>query len=64
MAFQRKNDSSPSVYIMEDAGQKLKRIRERLNLRFREVEEASIKIAERHSTAGMRFPYSGSRGAD
>ena len=33
---------------MEDAGQKLKRIRERLNLRFREVEEASIKIAERH----------------
>ena len=32
---------------MEQAGQKLKRIRERLNLRFRDVEEASIKIAER-----------------
>jgi len=32
---------------MEQAGQKLKRIRERLHLRFRDVEEASIKIAER-----------------
>jgi transcriptional regulator with XRE-family HTH domain len=34
--------------MMEDAGQKLKKIREQLNLRFRDVEEASIKIAERH----------------
>ena len=33
---------------MEDAGQKLKRARERLNLRYRDVEEASIQIAERH----------------
>lgn len=33
---------------MEDAGQKLKRVRERLNLRYRDVEEASIRIAERH----------------
>lgn len=32
---------------MEDAGQKLKRIRERLNLRYRDVEEASQKIANR-----------------
>jgi transcriptional regulator with XRE-family HTH domain len=32
---------------MEQPGQKLKQIRERLNLRFREVEEASIQIAER-----------------
>jgi transcriptional regulator with XRE-family HTH domain len=33
---------------MGDAGQKLKRVRERLNLRYRDVEEASIQIAERH----------------
>jgi transcriptional regulator with XRE-family HTH domain len=32
---------------MEEAGQKLKRSRERLNLRYRDVEEASIQIAER-----------------
>ncbi len=31
----------------EDAGQRLKRARERLNLRYRDVEEASIRIAER-----------------
>ncbi len=33
---------------MEDAGQKLKRARERLNLRYRDVEEASLRISERH----------------
>lgn len=33
---------------MEEAGQKLKRARERLNLRYRDVEEASVRIAERH----------------
>ena len=33
---------------MEDAGQKLKRERERLKLRYRDVEEISQKIAERH----------------
>jgi transcriptional regulator with XRE-family HTH domain len=33
---------------MEDAGQKLKQARERLNLRYRDVEEASTQIAERH----------------
>lgn len=33
---------------MDDAGQRLKRARERLNLRYRDVEEASLKIAERH----------------
>lgn len=32
---------------MEEAGQKLKRTRERLNLRYRDVEEASLRIAER-----------------
>jgi len=33
---------------MEEAGQKLKRARERLNLRYRDVEEASLRISERH----------------
>jgi transcriptional regulator with XRE-family HTH domain len=33
---------------MEEAGQKLKRARERLNLRYRDVEEASLRIAELH----------------
>lgn len=33
---------------MEDAGQKLKRARESLNLRYRDVEEASFQIAERY----------------
>ena len=33
---------------MEEAGQKLKRTRERLNLRYRDVEQASQRIAERH----------------
>ena len=31
----------------EDAGQKLRRVRETLNLRYRDVEEASLRIAER-----------------
>jgi transcriptional regulator with XRE-family HTH domain len=34
--------------IMEEAGQKLRRVRERLNLRVRDVEQASIKIAEKY----------------
>jgi hypothetical protein len=33
---------------MEDAGQKLRRIRERLNLRVRDVELASLKIADQY----------------
>lgn len=33
---------------MEEAGRKLKRARERLNLRYRDVEQASLRIAERH----------------
>ena len=33
--------------IIEEPGQKLKRVRERLGLRFRDVEEASVRIAER-----------------
>jgi transcriptional regulator with XRE-family HTH domain len=35
-------------HTMDDAGQRLKRARERLNLRYRDVEEASLKIAARH----------------
>jgi hypothetical protein len=35
---------------MEEAGQKLKRARERLNLRYRDVEEASQRIAERRGS--------------
>jgi len=34
---------------MEEAGQRLKRARERLNLRYRDVEEASNQIAARHN---------------
>ena len=36
---------------MEDPGQKLKKIRERLNLKYREVEEASTRIADVRSSA-------------
>jgi transcriptional regulator with XRE-family HTH domain len=35
-------------HITDDAGQRLKRARERLNLRYRDVEEASLRIAARH----------------
>lgn len=35
-------------HIMEDAGQKLRRTRERLNLRVRDVEQASLRIAEKY----------------
>lgn len=35
---------------MEEAGQRLKRVRERLNLRYRDVEEASQRIAERQKS--------------
>ncbi|HEY6344144.1 MAG TPA: helix-turn-helix transcriptional regulator [Bryobacteraceae bacterium] len=40
--------ATPRASIMEEAGQKLKRIRERLGLRYRDVEEASGKIAAIH----------------
>jgi transcriptional regulator with XRE-family HTH domain len=36
---------------MEEPGQKLKRAREKLNLRYRDVKEASQQIAERHKNA-------------
>ncbi len=35
-------------HTMEDPGQKLRRIRERLNLRVRDVEQASLKIADKY----------------
>jgi hypothetical protein len=37
-----------SASMTEEAGQKLKRVRERLRLTFRDVEEASARIAARH----------------
>lgn len=36
--------------MMEDAGQKLKAVRERLGMTFREVEEYSLRIAEVHGS--------------
>jgi transcriptional regulator with XRE-family HTH domain len=36
--------------MTEDAGQRLKRVRERLNLRYRDVEEASQQIASRRKS--------------
>src|SRR5450631_489849 len=46
---QRRSDPNSADFIMDEAGQKLKKIRERLNLRFRDVEEASLKIAARRN---------------
>jgi transcriptional regulator with XRE-family HTH domain len=43
---------------MEEAGQKLKRVRERLGLRFRDVEEASAKIASRRGNDEFMIPLS------
>lgn len=43
---------------MEEAGQKLKRVRERLNMRFRDVEEASLLIAGRHNSDEFAIPIS------
>ncbi len=40
-----RSDSAPQLSIWGEAGQKLKRIRERLRLKFRDIEEASLKIA-------------------
>lgn len=44
----RHSEAPARTSIMEEAGQKLKRVRERLRLKFRDVEDASIRIAERH----------------
>src|SRR5579863_2080338 len=47
MAFRPsdRSESAPLSSMMEEAGQKLKRIRERLRLKYRDIEEASLKIA-------------------
>ncbi len=39
------SDSAPQLSILGEAGQKLKRIRERLRLKYRDIEEASLRIA-------------------
>lgn len=44
----RRTRSQDQNHSMEEGGLKLKRARERLNLRYRDVEEASLRIAERH----------------
>lgn len=41
-------DGAPRSSIMEEAGQKLKRVRERLGLTYRDVEDVSNRIATRH----------------
>jgi transcriptional regulator with XRE-family HTH domain len=41
-------DNLPRNSMMEEAGQKLKRSRERLDLKYRDVEEATSRIAEAH----------------
>src|ERR1041385_3479146 len=48
MSFGSRAHAPPRNSIMEDAGQKLKRVREQLRLRFRDVEEASTRIAAHH----------------
>lgn len=50
LASQGPPDATPRSSIMEDAGQKLKRVRERLRLRFRDVEEASARISARQGS--------------
>src|ERR1700677_2053668 len=47
MAFgpSSRSDSAPQLSMMGEAGRKLKRIRERLGLKYRDVEEASSRIA-------------------
>jgi transcriptional regulator with XRE-family HTH domain len=44
----QREDALAKHHSMEDPGQKLRRVRERLNLRVRDVEQASLKIADKH----------------
>lgn len=44
--------------MTEEPGQKLKRARERLDLRVRDVEDASLRIAERHGSDEYAIPIS------
>ena len=50
LASQRQPELPTQASIMDEAGHKLKHVRERLNLRFRDVEEASTRIANVHSS--------------
>jgi transcriptional regulator with XRE-family HTH domain len=50
LAPQGPPDPAPRTSMMEEAGQKLKRVRERLRLKFRDVEEASGRISARHGS--------------
>src|ERR1700677_3776371 len=47
MAFgpSSRSDSAPQLSMMGEAGRKLKRIRERLGLKYRDIEVASSRIA-------------------
>lgn len=45
-------------HSMEEAGLKLKRVRERLNLRYRDVEEASLQIAGKHNNSEFAIALS------
>src|SRR5690242_7815352 len=45
-----RSDAMPQKSIMEEAAQKLKRIRERLGLKYRDVEEATARIANAHQS--------------
>jgi transcriptional regulator with XRE-family HTH domain len=53
-----KPETRARTSIIEDAGQKLKRVRERLGLRFRDVEEASARIAARHGNDEFQIALS------
>ena len=44
--------------MIEEPGQKLKRVRERLDLRVRDVEEASLRLAQRHGSDEYAIPIS------
>lgn len=46
--FRSRSDAPGKHNTMEGAGQKLRRARERLNLRVRDVEQASLRIAEKY----------------
>jgi len=45
LVFAGQSEATPRNSIIEEAGQKLRRVREGLRLRFRDVEEASARIA-------------------
>lgn len=55
----RGSDDTPTRNsIMEEAGQKLKRARERLGLTYRDVEEATAQIADAHNNPELVVPIS------